>query len=226
MTQQDRAPKKHSKAWWWAATIPALAVMVAASSSVMVHGYRPLSVHSIAQAGKQEPVEFSFDYQVDKDAVERSATVELDILEKAERSEFSSAYADKNLMDPPELPGDTELYKASVVWHADPENPLEGCEVGLRNAEGIEQPVRLVVSPQDAPVDFPAAFPNLCEPEGAEGPMAINPFELDANILPEPSKRPEKWEMTYYFVTTVGFEPTELFITWGAPHEVRLGTGS
>lgn len=226
MTQQDRAPKKHSKAWWWAATIPALAVMVAASSSVMVHGYRPLSVHSIAQAGKQEPVEFSFDYQVDKDTVQRSATVELTSLEKAEPAEFGTAYAEKNLMDPPQLPTDLELYKATVAWHADPENPLEGCEVGLRNAEGIEQPVRLVVSPQDAPVDFPAAFPNLCEPEGAEGPMAINPFELDANILPEPSKRPDDWEMTYYFITNPGFAPTELFITWGAPHEVRLGAGS
>ena len=56
--------------------------------------------------------------------------------------------------------------------------------------------------------------------------MAINPFELDANILPEPSKRPDDWEMTYYFITNPGFAPTELFITWGAPHEVRLGTGS
>ena len=56
--------------------------------------------------------------------------------------------------------------------------------------------------------------------------MAINPFELDANILPEPSARPAEWEMTYYFVTNADFEPSELFVTWGAPYEVRLRTGA
>lgn len=225
MTSQDTTTKKVSKAWWWAATLPALAFMVAASSSVMVHGYRPLSVHSTVEATKQEPAEFSFDYQLDRDTARRSATVTLAAIDKADSSEFNSLYADKNLMDPPALPGDTALYKATVEWHADPESPLEGCEVGLRDGQGTEQPVRLVLSPQDVPTDMPAAFPNLCEPEGAAGPMAINPFELDANILPEPSARPAEWEMTYYFVTNADFEPSELFVTWGAPYEVRLRTG-
>lgn len=218
--------KRVHKGWWWAAALPALAVMIAASSSVMVHGYRPLSVHDVVAAGFNEPTSFHFDYHVDEETVEHAATVQLTQLDAGHREEFNAAYSAKNLMDPPPLAGETEVFKATVAWQADPETPLGSCTVTLRDASRLEHPARLAVSPQDMPVDMPAAVPSLCEPEGATGPGGADLLELDANILPEPSTRPAEWEMTYYFVVNADFQPEDLVISWGVPHEVRLSANT
>lgn len=214
--------KRISTGWWWAATLPALAVMLAASSSVIVHGYRPLSVHNVVASGFNEPASFNFEYRVDEEKVKHAATVQLTQLDAGYREEFNAAYAAKNLMDPPTLAGETEVVKATVAWQADPETPLGSCTVALRDTSRLEHPARLAVSPQDVPGELPAAVPSLCEPEGATGPGGVDLLELDANILPEPSTRPGNWEMSYYFVVNSGFEPEDLVISWGAPHEVRL----
>ena len=218
--------QRRSKAWWWAATIPALATMIAASSSIMVHAYRPLAVSSVVNAHRNESATFDFEYNADEEHYHRAATVKLISLTPIERSEFSESF--KTTVESefpfPELVEQTEVLKANVSWEADPEIPLDGCHVSLRDADGLEQNNLLSVSPLDGPKDSLISVPDKCEPMGAFGPIAINPFDLDSNIIPEPSPRPREWEMAYHFLVTPGFKPTELVITWDGPHEVRLFT--
>lgn len=210
------------KRYWWLAVIPAATAMLAASSSLMVHAYRPQTFYSVAVSAPGEANTFSFDYTVDDESFTRAATVELAQLSPIDRAELDSAYA-AQLLAPPALPAaGTQAYKATVAWQADPESPLDSCEVGLRDSAGVKHPARLAVSPNDDPgaIDANAAGP--CQPQGLAGPVAIDVFGLDDNILPGPSKRPASWEMTYYVVANEGFVPTHLYINFGHPHEARL----
>lgn len=217
---------RNTKPWWWAATIPALATMIAASSSIMLHAYRPLSVHSAVKAHLNEPAPFDFEYHADDEDYHRAATVKLTSLKPIDRSEFNESF--KSTVESefpfPELVKENEVWKANVKWEADPEVPLDTCHVSLRDDDGLEQNNLLSASPSDGPKDSLVSVPDGCEPMGAFGPIAIDPFDLDSNIIPEPSPRPREWEMTYHFLVTPGFKPKELVIYWEGPHEVRLLT--
>lgn len=218
--------QRRAKLWWWTATIPALATMIAASSSIMVHAYRPLSVHSAVKAHRNESVTFDFEYNADEERYHRAATVKLTSVSPIEQSKFLESF--KNITEwdfqDPELLEQSEILTATVTWAADPEVPLDDCAVRLRDANGLEHFNYLSNSPSDGPKDDADFKITGCEPQGAFGPKALNPFDLDPNIIPEPSPRPREWEMTYYFPVTPGFKPKELVITWDGPYEVRLST--
>lgn len=218
--------QRKSKPWWWAATVPAIATMIAASSSIMVHAYRPLSVYSAERSAPNKPVTFDFRYNIDNEQYHRAATVKLDSISQIERSEFDEGHQEALTWDPPELNENTETFKATVLWQANPETPLDGCHVRLSNAEGLEHPVSFALSPQERADEIDLYSFSTCEPRGAFGPTAIDPFDLKSHILPEPSPRPNEWEMTFYFMTNKGFQPKELVITWNGPYEVRLVSDS
>ncbi|MCG7229259.1 hypothetical protein [Corynebacterium minutissimum] len=196
--------------------------MIAASSSIMVHAYRPLSVHSAVKAQRNETATFDFEYHADDEHYHRAATVKLTSLKPIEQSEFLESY--KNSFEYefpyPELIEKAEFLEATVTWAADPEVPLDNCSVRLRDADGLEQFNFLSNSPSDGPKE--TAFSLGCEPHGAFGPIALDPFDSYPNIIPEPSPRPREWEMTYHFLVTPGFKPKELVIKWEGPREVRL----
>ncbi|WP_141741483.1 hypothetical protein [Corynebacterium sp. HMSC05E07] len=198
--------------------------MIAASSSIMVHAYRPLSVHSAVKAHRNESVTFDFEYNADEERYHRAATVELTSVTPIEQSEFLERFKNTTEWDfyYPELLEQSEIMAATVTWAADPEVPLDGCYVSLRDANGLEHSNFLSNSPSDGPKENERIVG--CEPQGAFGPIALNPFESTPHIIPEPSPRPREWEMTYHFLVTPGFKPTELVITWDGPHEVRLFT--
>lgn len=215
-----------NKRWWWIATVPAVAVMLAASSSMYVHAYLPSTHHKGETADFDEPVSFDFDQRVDDFEFTNAATVRMTRFEEISQADYATAWEENSFEETWEKQEGLRFYAASIEWEADPMTPLNGCAVMLHYGDGLRGQAWPWVARDDISYEeflSRTVTSNIgqCEPRGYPGPVDYDVFALENDILPG-SQRPEKWVMDYYFVASEEFEPDKVTIDWHKPYQVTL----
>lgn len=212
--------KPTPKPWYWLGAIIACIIMLGASSSLLIHGYRPTTFHSETVGTLGQPIDFHFAENVDGERFTREAIVKLDSFGEVSQEEVAEAFNAARDKQFPTYSNVGSFYKATFIWNAPPDSPLNSCYVKLADREELMHPSILSTSPEDDPTQF--LENDACQPNGRKGPDGYTVIEYESSINQRSEKRPQTWKTSHYFATNRGFTPTNIFIYWLPPSRIRI----
>lgn len=187
--------RSHSSRLWYAAALPAVALMLAASSFRLDRIYRPNN-HLI----------------VDAQRTEVGQTLHYDEVETFD------GVTNKRVLDvtATDVRRDGDQLSVDLTWSADPGVALQNCDVSVVDTEGRAHGPDLA-----GPTDSVVFQPYLCVPELTPGPEGNLVLDFGGEE-PETPPRPETWQTSLAFTLPDGVEPQYVRIYWAYPEHIRI----
>ncbi|TDE01042.1 hypothetical protein [Jiangella asiatica] len=108
------------------------------------------------------------------------------------------------------LPDGVHAVAVDLELAAEPDVPLTGCELRVRDAEGTEYAYEST-SPSISQATSP------CVPPDARGPELDLIEGLETDTGP---RRPDEWQVSPVVLLPDGVEVTEVLLTWGPPRGI------
>lgn len=184
--------RTHSSRLWYAAALPAVALMLATSSFRLGHIYRPNN-HLIVDAQRTEVGRtLHYDEVETFDGVTNERV--FDVTATAVRREGNQLEVD-------------------LTWSADPGVALQNCDLSVVDTDGRAH--------GPGPADSLVSQAYLCVPEQTPGPEGNLVLNLGGGE-PETPPRPQSWQTTTEFTLPDGVEPEYVRIFWAYPEHIRI----
>lgn len=205
--RRTRASWWRRNRWWLLALVPLLAAALAASSWHWWTIYRP-SQFSVAHRPVDSRVHLVQDVNLS------GHKLPIDVTLRVEDHASAPALGGYH----PSAPG-LVVQQVSVTFEADPEQPLVGCQLVLRDSDGAQYlPGVGLVADKGNKTGIP---PNTCVEALHAGPV-YDPITGDVGDVLPGEDRPESWTISYLFALPADRTPQELRVVYDLPDYVAL----
>ncbi len=203
-----RPPSWWRRNRWGLVALPVAVAAALAASSYRVEDYWWLEKpRDLVEAGGGEWVTFSASQNDRAGDVPFTVRVRLDGVRAAE-----APLGEDHALEPPD---GVQAVAVDLSLSAEPDVPLAGCTLVVRDADGTEYAYQ-----SSSPSISQATSP--CVPPDARGP------ELDVFERTDPDtgpRRPDEWSVSPVVLLPDGVEVAEVVLSWGPPDGLVISAG-
>ncbi|MEL4544768.1 hypothetical protein AAEX63_03140 [Luteococcus sp. H138] len=190
---------------WLMLLVPLLAAAIASSSWAYVRLYRPQQFHN-----PQRSVDGTLHF------VQHTRSVDLDYTIDVTMKLISFEPVNDTAWT---VPAGQTLWRSTLQFEADPEAPLNGCGVSLRDQHG-RRFVGNIGMKASRTMTQASAMQNDCVPLERGGPSVVMGTVMPAR---EGEERPRIWQSTWLWALPSDAVPTTLRVSWAPPDYAEFG---